>query len=196
MRRLLAAGLAEFGEQGFQAVTVDDIVRRANTSHGTFYLYFANKNDFFGALSQHALRAIDTLTGQFPLVTPDSAGRAALRTWITAFCDTYQAHATVIKILSQADLIGRNAWESGLGWRLFRLADVVCLGMTAATAARNGESMGGSVADGRVAAVACLMMLERVNYLLSSGVPLPRTQMIDRLTGIIIAAFQVLEHQE
>jgi hypothetical protein len=33
------------------------------------------------------------------------------------------------------------------------------------------------------------MMLERVNYLLSSGVRLPRAEVIDRLTAIIAAAF-------
>src|SRR6266581_233794 len=47
VRRLLEAGLAEFDQRGFQAVRVDDIVRRARTSHGTFYLYFANKEDLF-----------------------------------------------------------------------------------------------------------------------------------------------------
>jgi len=36
VRRLLEAGLAEFDERGFQAVRVDDVVRRAKTSHGTF----------------------------------------------------------------------------------------------------------------------------------------------------------------
>jgi hypothetical protein len=34
------------------------------------------------------------------------------------------------------------------------------------------------------------MMLERVNYLLNSGVQLPRAEVIDRLTAIITAAFQ------
>jgi hypothetical protein len=38
-------------------------------------------------------------------------------------------------------------------------------------------------------AVACLMMLERVNYLLSVEVRLPRDEMVDRLTAIIFAAF-------
>jgi AcrR family transcriptional regulator len=36
LRNLLEAGLAEFDERGFQAVRVDDIVRRAQISHGTF----------------------------------------------------------------------------------------------------------------------------------------------------------------
>ena len=188
VRRLLEAGLAEFGERGFQAVTVDDIVRRASTSHGTFYLYFANKDDFFGALAHKALRALDAITSQFPLVTHDDAGRAALRAWVIAFCDTYQAHATVIKILSHADLAARGAPGNGLRWRLFRLADVVSMSMTAdGTRARHGDGRWDATA--RLDAVACLMMLERVNYLLSSGVELPKAQMIDRLTDIIVAAF-------
>src|SRR5215472_11614170 len=55
LRNLLEAGLAEFDERGFQAVRVDDIVRRAQISHGTFYLYFSNKEDLFKALLRGAL---------------------------------------------------------------------------------------------------------------------------------------------
>ena len=47
VRKLLEAALAEFDDRGFQAVRVDDVVRRAKTSHGTFYLYFASKDDLF-----------------------------------------------------------------------------------------------------------------------------------------------------
>jgi len=187
--RLLAAGLAELEERGFQAVTVDDIVRRANTSHGTFYLYFANKDDFFGALSQEALRAMDRITDEFPVVTPDEAGRAALRKWVGDFCDMYAAHAAVLGALSQAQVVGRDAWENGLV-HLFRLADAMSMGM-AMGAVRTGTTGGGPPAahTARLSAVACLMMLERVNYLLSSGVRLPRDEVVDRLTAIITAAF-------
>ena len=190
VHKLLEAGLAEFDEKGFQAVRVDDVVRRAKTSHGTFYLYFANKDDFFGALSQEALRAMDRLTDEFPVVTPDGAGRAALRNWVSDFCDTYAAHATVLGTMSQAQVVGRDAWENGLG-HLFRLADAMSMGM-AMGAERNGSNDGGPLParGARLNAVACLMMLERVNYLLSSGVQRPRSEVIDRLTAIIAAAFQ------
>jgi hypothetical protein len=47
VQKLLDAGLAEFDERGFQAVRVDDVVRRAKISHGTFYLYFSTKEDLF-----------------------------------------------------------------------------------------------------------------------------------------------------
>jgi AcrR family transcriptional regulator len=187
--RLLAAGLAEFAERGFQAVTVDDIVGRAKTSHGTFYLYFTNKDDFFRALAAEALQAMDRLSDEFPVVTANAAGRAALRQWITAFCDAYAAHATVLRIISHADTTGPDVWEDGLKY-LLRMADVVSMGMTVAAA--DGQNAGDrrvSVPGSRLSAVICLMMLERVNYLLSSGIQLPRAELIDRLTAIMAAAF-------
>jgi AcrR family transcriptional regulator len=227
VRRLLEAGLAEFDERGFQAVRVDDIVRRARTSHGTFYLYFSNKDDFFKALLRDALHDMGVITDAFPVVTRNDAGRAALRQWVSTFCETYSAHAAVIRILSQADVVGEEVWGDGLQL-LFRLAEAITQGMTAASpgwqapAPPGGadESAAGHQAAGRAAgegqpagqgqapddpagdgpaaapaghaeltAVACLMMLERVNYLLSVEVRLPRQEMVDRLTAIIFAAF-------
>ena len=73
---------------------------------------------------------------------------------------------------------------------------VVCHGN--GQAAGEGEATGAAGDDGQAAApagraeltaVACLMMLERVNYLLSVEVRLPREEMVDRLTAIIFAAF-------
>ena len=132
VRRLLEAGLAEFDERGFQAVRVDDIVRRARTSHGTFYLYFSNKDDFFKALLRDALHDMGVITDAFPVVTRDDAGRAALRQWVQKFCETYAAHAAVIRILSQADVVGEEVWGDGLQL-LFRLAEAITQGMTAAS---------------------------------------------------------------
>jgi AcrR family transcriptional regulator len=228
VRRLLEAGLAEFDERGFQAVRVDDIVRRARTSHGTFYLYFSNKDDFFKALLRDALDDMGVITDAFPVVTRNDAGRAALRRWVHTFCETYAAHAAVIRILSQADVVGEEVWGDGLQL-LFRLAEAITQGMTAASpnwqapapaggadgraggrraaagraagadqAAGAGQAPGDAAGDGQAAApaghaeltaVACLMMLERVNYLLSVEVRLPREEMVDRLTAIIFAAF-------
>ena len=132
VRRLLEAGLAEFDERGFQAVRVDDIVRRARTSHGTFYLYFSNKDDFFKALLRDALHDMAVITDAFPVVTRNDAGRAALRQWVSTFCETYSAHAAVIRILSQADVVGEEVWGDGLQL-LFRLAEAITQGMTAAS---------------------------------------------------------------
>src|SRR5262245_63403360 len=132
VRRLLEAGLAEFDERGVQDFRVYYIVRRARTSHGTFYLYFSNKDDFFKALLRDALHDMGVITDAFPVVTRNDAGRAALRQWVHKFCETYAAHAAVIRILSQADVVGEEVWGDGLQL-LFRLAEAITQGMTAAS---------------------------------------------------------------
>jgi AcrR family transcriptional regulator len=184
VRRLLDAGLAEFGARGLLAVTVDDVVRRAQTSHGTFYLYFSNKEDLFKALMRDALREMTILTDDFPVVTRDAAGRAALRGWLERFCGIYSAHAAVFRVLSQAEIVGEEVWRDGLQ-TLFRLAESMTTGMTAA----RRQVPAGAGQAGELTALACLMMLERVNYLMSVGVRLPTEEMADRLSAIIYAAF-------
>jgi AcrR family transcriptional regulator len=58
---------AVFTERGYQGATVKAITQRADTAHGTFYLYFKNKEDAFvevisevlDELYQHSFAPID-----------------------------------------------------------------------------------------------------------------------------------------
>jgi AcrR family transcriptional regulator len=186
VQKLLEAGLAEFDERGFTAVRVDDVVRRAKTSHGTFYLYFSNKDDLFKALLADALIDMAALTDEFPVVSRNDAGRAALRRWVNGFCDVYAAHASVIRILSQAEVVGEEVFGDGLQV-MFRLSEAITQGMTAA--ARNSGQEEAPAGHAELTALALLMMLERINYLLTVEVRLPRDEMVDRLTAIIFASF-------
>jgi AcrR family transcriptional regulator len=188
VRKLLEAGLVEFDERGFQAVRVDDVVRRANTSHGTFYLYFSNKDDLFKTLLRDALEGMAVITEEFPVVTRNESGKVALRQWVHKFCDVYAAHATVIRILSQADVVGEEVYGDGLQ-QLFRLAEAITQGMTAGAGAASNDGSQALSEHAELTAVACLMMLERVNYLFSVEVRLPRDEMINRVSAIIYAAF-------
>ncbi len=188
VRRLLNAGLAEFEETGLQATRVEDIVRRAKTSHGTFYLYFANKDDLFRTLLRDALHDMAVITDEFPIVTSNEAGRSALRQWVQRFGEIYAAHATVIRILSQAEIVGEEVFADGLQL-LFRLSESITQGMTAAAKVQ-ARADSEPVPHAELTALACLMMLERVNYLLSADVQLPRDEMNERLAAIIYAAFR------
>ncbi len=197
VRKLLEAALAEFDEKGFLAVRVDDVVRRAKTSHGTFYLYFANKDDLYRTLLRDALRDMEIITGDFPVVTRNEAGREALHKWVRQFFDTYAAHAPVIRILSSADDVNNEVYGEGLQV-FFRIAEAITQGMTAVAAAGRSAAgpgapdQGGGIPEhAELTAVACLMMLERVNYLLSVEVRLPREEMVDRLSAIMYAAFNL-----
>jgi len=196
VRKLLDAGLAEFDERGFQAVRVDDVVRRAKTSHGTFYLYFANKDDLFKTLLRDALHDMEIITGDFPVVTRNEAGRNALRAWVRKFFEVYAAHATVLRVLSQADVVGEEVYGDGLQL-FFRIAEAITQGMTAAVTATAGgrgavDGENGLPEHAELTAAAVVLMLERVNYLISAEVRLPVEEMVDRLSAIIYAAFNAV----
>ncbi len=45
--RMLSAAHDVFAERGYQAASVGAITKRADTAHGTFYLYFKNKDEAF-----------------------------------------------------------------------------------------------------------------------------------------------------
>src|SRR4051812_41437883 len=61
LRTLLDAGIEVFGSRGYHSARVDDIVKVAKTSHGTFYLYFANKEDLFRALALDVAEEVQRL---------------------------------------------------------------------------------------------------------------------------------------
>jgi AcrR family transcriptional regulator len=183
VKRLLDAGMIEFEERGFHGVRVDDVVQRAGISHGTFYLYFANKEDLFKALLRDALHDMEVIAGDFPVVTRDEAGITVLRRWVRQFFDVYADHATVIRILSQADLVPEEVYGDGLQM-MFGISEAMTTGMTAAS-----RNAGQEPEHVELTAVACLMMLERINYLLSAEVKLPVDEMANRIADIMFAAF-------
>ncbi len=174
--------MIEFEERGFQGVRVDDVVSRAGISHGTFYLYFSNKEDLFKALMRDALHDMEIVAGDFPVVTSDQTGLKVLRQWVRKFFRAYAAHGTVLRTLSSANAPG-EMFDDGL--RLFfSITEAMTTGMTAAALASGRQQD-----SPQLTAFACLMMLERVNFLVSTEIPLPEEEMADRIAEIMFAAF-------
>src|SRR5215212_6761278 len=91
-RRLLDAGAAVLPRHGYRDTRVDDIVAAAQVSHGTFYRYFDNKDDFFRVLAETASgRMLDLLDGLRIDAAPEE-----LRTWLRAWFDSYEADGGVL----------------------------------------------------------------------------------------------------
>ena len=76
MRKLLDAAMVVFARRGYHAARVDDIVKVARTSHGTFYLYFSNKEDLLRALVGEAGEVVAALDDALGPVGP-GRGRMA-----------------------------------------------------------------------------------------------------------------------
>ena len=184
MRKLLAAGMIEFEERGYNGVRVDDVVQRAGISHGTFYLYFSNKEDLFQALLRDALHDMEIVAGDFPVVTSDATGLHVLRQWVRKFFTAYAGHSTVLRTLSSANAPG-EVFADGL--RLFyNITEAMTTGMTAAA-----EAAGRRQENAELTAFACLMMLERVNFVGTTEVQLPIDEMASTIADIMFAAFRL-----
>jgi AcrR family transcriptional regulator len=55
--QLIAAGIAVLAEKG-EALTISDVVARAEVSNGTFYNYFVDRDELIDALAEHSLIAL------------------------------------------------------------------------------------------------------------------------------------------
>ena len=156
MRRLLDAGMEVFGERGFHSARVDDIVRVAHTSHGTFYLYFANKEDLLRALATECAQELDDLATRLGPVSADETGYVALRAFLDEFFATYERYGPVIRAWMEGHVDDKEV--SRLGVRAF--TDI-------ATAL--GRRMREAGAPGDNASISALMaLLERLAYFRTS----------------------------
>jgi AcrR family transcriptional regulator len=153
-RKLLDAGAQVFATKGYHATRVDDVVKLAQTSHGTFYLYFANKDELFRALAEEVAAALQTLAEEIGPLTADAEGREALHAWIERFADLYEEYGPIIRAWTEA--------ENG-GTEFGRLGTDVLTQFTRVLVRRIGEVAPVGV-DAAIAAVALVAMLERLNY--------------------------------
>jgi AcrR family transcriptional regulator len=177
--RLLEAGVEVFARRGYHATRVDDIVKLAKTSHGTFYLYFANKDDLFRALATNVAAQLKELAEALPPITAGADGRAALHGWLEQFADVYAHYGPVIRAWTEAE-----TGKSEFG----RMGTDVHADFTRALLERIRLACPPDV-DPTVAAVALVAMIERSNYYVLSGqVGIERAAMVDTLATVMHSA--------
>ena len=184
MRRLSDAGLRVFARRGYHEARVDDIVRAARTSHGTFYLYFANKEDLLRELATECAAAIEALGAAVPAIDSGPEGEAALGEFLRTFFDTYAHYGVVIRAWMENQVSDRKVDQ---------------LGVDAFThiARAFAVQLRGAGAPHDEATVAALMaMLERTSYALSSrDLGLDQAVVLDTLTKVIHRGFFASSHR-
>lgn len=178
LRRLLDAGTEVFERRGYHAARVDDVVQVAETSHGTFYLYFSGKDDLFRTLAAEVVDAFTEHAERLGPLTPDSEGLDALRDWLDGFDRLYTANGAVIRAWTEAE---SSSELEGLG-------EGVLGSFTAALASRIADT-GTQELDADVAALAIVAMVERFSYYRLTGrVRLSASASVDALTRVTFAA--------
>lgn len=175
--RLLEAAIVVFDRRGYHAARVDDIVEVAHTSHGTFYLYFASKEDLFRALVADVTEEMRELAEALPPISSNKVGYDQLRAWLGRFYDIYEHYHPVIRAWTES-----NAQSPELA----RNGALVLRRFINQLVRRVREIDPPPVGDPEVAALAMVSMLERsCFYSVVRMVPVEREALLDNLAGIL-----------
>ncbi len=160
VRKLLDAGIQVFGAKGYHAARVDDIVKVAKTSHGTFYLYFANKEDLFRALVLDVADEMSALVDSIGELTPDEAGYDMLRDWLARFAESAPA------VRSRSSERGPRPRSTRASSAASAPTSSAASPPRSATASRPSPAV---VPEPQLAALAIVAMVERCNYYAMTG---------------------------
>ncbi len=180
MAKLLDAGMRVLSERGYHAARVDDVVRLAKVSHGTFYLYFSNKEDLFRALAVQCADDMTELAALLGAVPPDATGVDELRRWLAEFVSTYRKYGVVIRAWMEDQVTSRELGR--LGTRTFT---AVTQSLVERLHAVHGDDH-----DAEMAAAAMLAMVERTTYFVTSrGLPFDDDELVDTLARMIHRGF-------
>jgi AcrR family transcriptional regulator len=177
MRKLLDAAMTVLDKRGYHAARVDDIVKVARTSHGTFYLYFANKEDLFRALLIDVAEEVTALSETLGPIGPDEAGYRELRAWLGRFSDMYLHYGPVIRAWTEAEVEGEDVGLMG---------EQVLATVATALISRIRDAEPSADFDPQIAALATVAMVERLHYyLLSRQLDVSRDDLLDTLAAVL-----------
>jgi len=178
LARLLDAGGTVFADRGYHAARVDDIVKAAKTSHGTFYLYFSSKQDLFRAVAVEVAAEMVDLARELPALDPDDVtSEVALRDWLDRFATLYRRHGAFIRTWTEAEIA-----DSEIGTIGNELVTQFSLEL-----ARRVSTAAPDL-DPAVTAFALVSMIERTNYLVEGArLRLDSTQAIATLAAVTMA---------
>ena len=152
---MLDAGARVFADRGYHAARVDDIVKAAEVSHGTFYLYFSSKQDLFRAIAEDIASDMVALARELPALDRDEEG--AFRAWLEQFHDLYERHGKFLRTWTEAEVV-----DSELG----RTASDLVTEFSRQLATRVRAAA--PDLDAGTAAFALVSMIERTTYYVQS----------------------------
>lgn len=177
--RLIKAGVAVFSRRGFHATRVDDIAKKAKTSHGTFYLYFSSKEELFEELVSEVAEEFHSLTDGLPVIRDTEEGRAALEEWLASFIELYRGYGPLIRSWTDAESPGDVEGPE--------VPDL--LGRIAAELSSKVKVRKSARLDPDIAALVVVAMVERVNYFLATDQVDDDGDLVQVLASIALDAF-------
>jgi AcrR family transcriptional regulator len=111
--QLMRAAAGILADRPFAEVRVDDIVEAAGLAHGTFYLYFHDKNELLLALAEGARDTFVPMVMALPDIVHSADPDAACRAWMADYLAAFQSWAPVVRAWEQATALDQTLAELG-----------------------------------------------------------------------------------
>jgi AcrR family transcriptional regulator len=188
-KKLLSAAVPALAANGYHLTRVDDVVRLAGVSHGTFYLYFANMEDLFRALAEQCADEFAALAESLGEVPPGDEGRVALRDWLAEYLAFYRRYGVVIRAWAENQVLDRQL--ARLGTKSFgRIASTLRASIVPPAGSKKGKGAKAAARRAELQADALLAMLERFSYMVTSrDLGFSDEKLVDDLSVLVHRAF-------
>ena len=120
LRALLDAAALEFGANGFHATGITDITRRAGVALGSFYTYFASKEDIFRALVSDLSAQVKAHVTPRVAEAPDALSRE--KAALSGYLDFVSRQQLIYRIIDEAEFVAPDAYQGHYRSTVARIA--------------------------------------------------------------------------
>jgi len=98
LRSILGVATGLIADRGYRGLRIDDVVRAAGVSRGSFYTYFDDIDDFVRVIGVHAIQEVSEVVRDLP----DAPTRFALRRWLRRYAEVNLTHGPLVRVWIEA----------------------------------------------------------------------------------------------
>lgn len=95
---ILGVATALIADRGYRGLRIDDVVRAAEVSRGSFYTYFADIDDFVRVVGVRAIQEVSEVVRDLPEVPT----RTALRRWLHRYAEVNATSGPLVRVWIEA----------------------------------------------------------------------------------------------
>ncbi len=98
LRSILAVASGLITDRGYRGIRIDDVVRAAEVSRGSFYTYFDDIDDFVRVIGVRAIQDVSEVVRDLPEVP----ARSALRGWLRRYAEVNLTSGPLVRVWIEA----------------------------------------------------------------------------------------------
>lgn len=123
LRAMLEVANRLIAESGYRGLRIEDVVKAAGVSRGSFYTYFENIDDFVCVMGLRAIQQLSAVVRE----RPDIPERTTLRPWLRRYAEVHATTGPLVNVWIEA-IEGplRDERAAVIDWGRRRMGSMLC----------------------------------------------------------------------